>query len=153
MAWCFSTRASVATVLTTHPCVSRCLRVNSMVSHNMILPLLLTGYLGWWYLDTCVHMLISHILSGLEPSQWEMALLCNAISHWLGANLESALFSVFQCLLCVVVYNSWLLVFTEKNRFKHDDFIPWFVIVSYSVKVATMICLGSFTFKMITVLA
>ena len=28
MAWCFSTRASVATVLTTHPCVSRCLRVN-----------------------------------------------------------------------------------------------------------------------------
>ena len=27
MAWCFSTRASVATVLTTHPCVCRCLRV------------------------------------------------------------------------------------------------------------------------------
>ena len=27
MVWCFSTRASVATVLTTHPCVSRCLRV------------------------------------------------------------------------------------------------------------------------------
>ena len=25
MAWCFSTRTSVATVLTTHPCVSRCL--------------------------------------------------------------------------------------------------------------------------------
>ena len=30
MAWCFSTRASVATVLTTHPCVSRCLRVNTL---------------------------------------------------------------------------------------------------------------------------
>ena len=29
MVWCFSTRASVATVLTTHPCVSRCLRVNN----------------------------------------------------------------------------------------------------------------------------
>ena len=27
MAWCFSTRASVATVPTMHPCVSRCLRV------------------------------------------------------------------------------------------------------------------------------
>ena len=25
------------------------------------------------------------------PSQWETALLCNVISHWLGANLESAL--------------------------------------------------------------
>ena len=30
MAWCFSTRASVATVLTTHPCVSRCLRVKQL---------------------------------------------------------------------------------------------------------------------------
>ena len=30
MAWCFSTRASVATVLTTHPCVSRCLRVKCL---------------------------------------------------------------------------------------------------------------------------
>ena len=28
MAWCFSTRASVATVLTMHPCVSQCLGVN-----------------------------------------------------------------------------------------------------------------------------
>ena len=30
MAWCFSTRASVATVLTTHSCVSQCLRVNTL---------------------------------------------------------------------------------------------------------------------------
>ena len=29
--------------------------------------------------------------SGLAPSQWEMSLQSNAISHWLGANLESAL--------------------------------------------------------------
>ena len=29
MAWCFSTRASVATVLTMHPCVSHSLRFNS----------------------------------------------------------------------------------------------------------------------------
>ena len=29
MAWCISTRASVATVLTMQPCVSRCLRVNT----------------------------------------------------------------------------------------------------------------------------
>ena len=28
MAWCVSSRASVATVLTTHPCVSQCLRAN-----------------------------------------------------------------------------------------------------------------------------
>ena len=29
--------------------------------------------------------------SRCAPSQWEMALLCNDISHWLGASLESAL--------------------------------------------------------------
>ena len=30
--------------------------------------------------------------SRLAPSQWETALLCNDASHWLGANLESALY-------------------------------------------------------------
>ena len=29
--------------------------------------------------------------SRLAPSQWETALLCNDVSHWLGASLESAL--------------------------------------------------------------
>ena len=29
--------------------------------------------------------------SRFAPSQWETALLCNAVSHWLGANLESVL--------------------------------------------------------------
>ena len=31
MAWCFSTRASIATVLSANPCVSRCLRVKPVV--------------------------------------------------------------------------------------------------------------------------
>ena len=30
MVWCFSTRASVATLLNTHPCVSSCLGVNTL---------------------------------------------------------------------------------------------------------------------------
>ena len=29
--------------------------------------------------------------SSFAPSQWEMVLLCNDVSHWLGASLESAL--------------------------------------------------------------
>ena len=33
--------------------------------------------------------------SRFAPSQWETALLCNDISHWLGANLESALWHLF----------------------------------------------------------
>ena len=33
--------------------------------------------------------------SRLVPSQWETALLCNGIPHWLGTSLESALYA--QC--------------------------------------------------------
>ena len=29
--------------------------------------------------------------SRFATSQWEMALLCNNVSHWLGASLESAM--------------------------------------------------------------
>ena len=31
------------------------------------------------------------VVSKFAPSQWETPLLCNDVSHWLGANLESAL--------------------------------------------------------------
>ena len=31
--------------------------------------------------------------SRFAPNQWETELLCNDVSHWLGANLQSALFS------------------------------------------------------------
>ena len=37
------------------------------------------------------HYHTSH--SWLAPSQWETSLLCNDVSHWLGASLESALLS------------------------------------------------------------
>ena len=39
------------------------------------------------------YVLFSRADSRFAPSQWETALLCNDISHWLGANLESGLFS------------------------------------------------------------
>ena len=51
----------------------------------------------WWRHHECMyHMLaLSSSNSGLAdstfaPSQWETALLCNDVSHWRGANLESA---------------------------------------------------------------
>ena len=34
---------------------------------------------------------ITRVDSRFEPSQWETALLCNDVSHWLGTSLESAL--------------------------------------------------------------
>ena len=36
-------------------------------------------------------LLVSRADSRIAPSQWETALLCNSVSHWLGASLESAL--------------------------------------------------------------
>ena len=53
MAWCFSTRASVATVLTTHPCVSRCLRVNvHAIIHALNWKLICVWpqmFIKWWW--------------------------------------------------------------------------------------------------------
>ena len=48
-------------------------------------------------LKTCTFSEVSHQIhssradSRFAPSQWETALLCNDVSHWLGANLESTL--------------------------------------------------------------
>ena len=38
--------------------------------------------------------------SRFAPSQWETALLCNDVSHWWGAGLESALHSTTSCEKC-----------------------------------------------------
>ena len=44
------------------------------------------------------HIYCNRADSRLAPSQWETPLQCNAVSHWLGANLESALWGyVITC--------------------------------------------------------
>ena len=43
------------------------------------------------FLDIYIYIYI-RADSKLAPSQWEMSLQSNAISHWLGTNLESALY-------------------------------------------------------------
>ena len=48
MTWCFSTRASVATVLTMHPCVSQCLGVKS----DLILSLRCHSISNHWQLNS-----------------------------------------------------------------------------------------------------
>ena len=52
MAWCFSTRASVATVVTTRPCVSRCLKVTSLSSILKPMPIVTWFQVG--ALKACV---------------------------------------------------------------------------------------------------
>ena len=46
---------------------------------------------GWFPFTAPVMKLILCAGSRFAPSQWETALLCNDVSHWLGASLESAL--------------------------------------------------------------
>ena len=46
---------------------------------------------GWWF-ETRAD-------SRLAPSQWETALLCNDVSHWLGASLESALWDAIALIM------------------------------------------------------
>ena len=47
--------------------------------------------------------------SRLAPSQWEMLLQSNAVSHWLGANLESALVELWR-FSCFYKTENFLLV-------------------------------------------
>ena len=56
--------------------------------------------------------------SRFNPSQWEMALFCNDITHWLGASLESALYAYFfgwtlcasEALSAVTMIVKWMIV-------------------------------------------
>ena len=60
----------------------------------------------YWYshpltrgLGILLALLLSHVFradSRIAPSQWEMSLQGNAVSHWLGANLESALIFIIM---------------------------------------------------------
>ena len=47
--------------------------------------------------------------SSLAPSQWEMLLQSNTVSHWLGANLESALPSTLLQGNCL---SNWYTIFS-----------------------------------------
>ena len=47
-----------------------------------------------WCITHCGLMISYQSYSRFVPSQWEMVLLCNSISHWLSASLESALYMV-----------------------------------------------------------
>ena len=47
--------------------------------------------------------------SRFVPSQWEMALQSNAISHWLGTNLESALRIILLCFYGYSATKMWVI--------------------------------------------
>ena len=49
-----------------------------------------------WYYNNMIVTMIFRADSRFAPSQWEASLQNNAASHWLGANLESALVLIRQ---------------------------------------------------------
>ena len=64
----------------------------------------------------------------LAPNQWETSLKCNAVSYWLRANLESALY----CLsMGVVFYALWYVGTPSTNEKRHyisNNFWQWFIL-------------------------
>ena len=48
----------------------------------------------------CAARIVSRADSKFAPRQWETALLCNDVSHWLGASLKSAQVFILRYWLC-----------------------------------------------------
>ena len=67
--------------------------------------------------------------SRLAPSQWETALLCTDVSHWLVANLQSAL--SYICKVMVLLYYTYLSHPTGKQNlgFKGASSITSFSVI------------------------
>ena len=49
--------------------------------------------------------------SRFAPSQWETALLCNDVSHWLGASIESAPKFIWCHMFSFIAYTAFCIIF------------------------------------------
>ena len=54
----------------------------------------ISKYHASYHVVTCIHVVMGYgrVDSRLAPSQWKTTLQSNAVSHWLGVNLESSLY-------------------------------------------------------------
>ena len=74
------------------------------------------------------------------PSQWETALLCNDVSHWLGASIKSALLSyhTFGCMLYLHSPSIAIRLIAMPNT---NHGIPhWYDIITQSASPLWMLC-------------
>ena len=96
--------------------------------------------------------------SRFAPSQWETALLCNAVSHWLGASLESAL-----TLYCgtqeaqvnrkpkpMVLHRVHLYLLKWSGAGRKFIILPWRHISNMSSQISTNSCLFNSLFRLKT---
>ena len=87
---------------------------------------------------TWISVLYHRADSRLAPSQWETSLQSNAVSHWLGANIESALdhhlprpqlLSILTLALhSTIHYSPPNLIHPEKEGEKKGESNPWTVM-------------------------
>ena len=70
-----------------------------------------------WYADKN-KLCIKGLILGLCPAN-ETALLCNDVSHWLGTNLESALYNTSG-----LSQDYGLVLFTVKEKNQKQSFLP-----------------------------
>ena len=73
--------------------------------------------------------------SRFAPSQWETALQSNAVSHWLGTNLESALKTIIQVQTLVQVSNHPFPDSTIHGKIFNE--MPWIQLLGVSISSLT----------------
>ena len=73
---------------------SNCIQNSNIFIHENAFENVVRKMLAIWSRPQCVYIVIRYIYmadSRLAASQWETSLKSNAVSYWLGTNLESAL--------------------------------------------------------------
>ena len=91
----------------------------------------------WWPDNTKSHGISRHgrADSRLASSQWEMLLQSNAISHWLGTNLESALCGIYLICAQNIMYCVNMDNFNLTIHFMHTaSMIPWDLSVFFGTQ-------------------
>ena len=80
--------------------------------------------------STAAGLLYCRADSRFAPSQWETALLCNDVSHWLGASLESALYCIdklshlIYCIMHALIHIEIRMIWFTISADKRWSLIP-----------------------------
>ena len=61
---------------------------------------------GHWLVNQLCMTYLNMADSRFAPCQWEAALLCNDVSHWLGASLELVLHTMLFIMIALG-FNNW----------------------------------------------
>ena len=124
MAWCLSTRASVATVLTMHPCVSRCLRVkrySQTKTWSLVVPS--------WHIHALVNFMIIFIRPSLDGTYYGMALSVRPTVSTKKHRCKWRIFFKFCTQVCLGVPSiNLLFVLSYLIKYAHNSIISDFSI-------------------------